>query len=189
MPHRFDVSRKARLDSPERRRLLDPDRVLPLLPLKPDHTVADIGCGTGFFSIPLAQRLPEGKLYAVDVQQDMLEAVREKLAQTPTDNVEVVHSSEKDIPLPQACLDGAFLAFVLHESEDRRVFLGAVQKLLKPGAWVSVLEWEKREMPEGPPLGERMAREEVKALATQLGLTLSSEVAVNDRHYLLLLRN
>ncbi|MBI2919300.1 MAG: class I SAM-dependent methyltransferase [Chloroflexi bacterium] len=188
MPEKFDAARKARLDSPERRRLLDPDRILPLLPLKPDHVIADIGCGTGFFSLPLAQRLPRGKVYAVDVQEDMLETVREKLAQTPLDNVETVLSRDSDIPLPPASLDGAFLSLVLHENEGRRRFLGAVGDLLKRGAWMAVLEWEKREMEAGPPQAERIARDEVTALAAEIGLQLDQEVEVNDRHYMLVFK-
>ncbi len=186
MPEKFDASRKARLDSPERRLLLDPDRILPLLPLKADQTVADIGCGTGFFSLPLAQRLPRGKLYAVDVQPDMLDTVREKLAQAPSDNVETVLSSDTDIPLPRASLDGALLSLVLHENEDRHGFLSSVKALLRPGAWLAVLEWEKGETPSGPPQAERVSREELRDVATQLGLVESLVTAVNDRHYLML---
>lgn len=189
MPHKFDPNRKARLDSPERRRLLDPDRILPLLPLKPDQTVADIGCGTGFFSLPLAQRLPRGKVYAVDVSPEMLEVVREKLAQSPANNMEVVLSRDTDIPLPAASLDGALLSVVVHENDDRPGFLRAVEKLLKPGAWVAVIEWEKREMAEGPPQAERVAREEVAAWGAELGLKVVQEAAVNDRHYLLVFKS
>ena len=74
--HKFDPAKLDRLLAPERYEQLDIHRILSLLPITHYQTVADIGCGPGFFTIPLAKTLWEGKMYALDIQEEMLEACR-----------------------------------------------------------------------------------------------------------------
>ncbi|MBI2855455.1 MAG: class I SAM-dependent methyltransferase [Chloroflexi bacterium] len=188
MSQRFDPANKGVLLNPERKEHLDPDRVISLLPIRPYHKVADIGCGPGFFAIPLAKYVSQGRLYALDTQEEMAEACREKLARVHLTNVDVLLCQDAEFPLEKESLDGAFAAFVLHEAQDRAGFLKAVHGLLQKGGWLAVMEWYKREMEEGPPLEQRMAEEEVRELAGRAGLRFVSLRDLNSKHYMMQFR-
>ena len=189
MSNRFEPHRKHLLDSPERRKAMPAEDILSYLPLEPEQTVADIGGGTGYFTLPLAARLTRGKLYAVDISQEMLDTLKGRLVEIGVKNVELVKSEETDIPLPPASLDGALLVFVLHENDDRVAFLKMVKRLLKPGAWVGLVEWAKRDMPVGPLLAIRIAPAEARALAAQVGLTAVAEQPIGENFYFMLLKS
>ena len=188
MAQKFEPARKEVLVAEERRLRLDPDRLLAWLPLRPYQHVADIGCGPGYFSLPLAKYLYEGRLYAVDVQEEMLEACRQRLSPLKFTNVEFVRSREDHIPLPEQSLDGALLAFVLHETEDREAFLRMVAQLLRRSAWIAVLEWKKEPMEEGPPLESRLSPQEVQEVMARAGFRSFSQRDLNQQQYLILAR-
>ncbi len=189
MRRKFDPSRKALLDSHERRQTFPPENILSMLPLTTAQTVADIGCGTGYFTIPLAERLTSGKVYALDISEEMLKALRGKLEKSPHDNIVLLKSDEKKLPLKAESLDGAIMVCVLHEAaEDRKDFLNKVFGLLKPDGWLAVVEWVKKEMTVGPPLSERLDMNEAIALAPKRGVRLEKQQALGDKHYFLLWR-
>lgn len=185
--HKFKPERMAILTAPERKSSLDPERVLSLLPLHERQTMADVGCGPGYFTIPLARRLVKGKVYAFDVQEAMLEAARKSVAAAGVKNVEVARTEETELPVPSESLDGAFLAFILHEVEGSLTdYMAMLKRKVKPGGWVAILDWKKEPMEEGPPLHERLTEAEVRALGEAGGLGFAREVAVNAKQYLVL---
>ncbi len=187
---KFSPENMDRLMSPERRQRNDPDRVFTLFPLADDQAVADVGCGPGFFAIPLARRLSRGKVYAFDVQDAMVQAARENVAAAGLDNVEVALCDERELPLPPASLDGAYLAFVIHEIEGSLpTYVGMLRDRLKPGGWLVVMEWKREEMEEGPPLHERLSADEVREIGEAGGMTFSSQTDLNDKQYLVLFTN
>lgn len=189
MRRKFDPSRKGLLDSEERRKSFPPEKILSLLPLSPEQTVADIGCGTGYFTIPLSERLTGGKIYAIDISEDMLSGLRKKLEKLPENNIVVLKTEDEKIPLTEASLDGAMLICVLHEAaQDRAAFLNKVFGLLKPGGWLAVVEWNKKEMPEGPPVQERIDIGETLEMAPRKGVTLLRKKTLGEKHYFLLWR-
>ncbi len=188
MTQKLDSQYQDTLLASERRSLVDPDRVLALLPLRPYHVVADIGGGMGAFALPLAKYLYDGKLYAVAANEETLTAAKDRLGKFRFANVEFVKGAEDFLPLPKISLDGALLAFVLHETTDRKGLLTAAAGLLRRGGWLAVLEWAKQESPEGPPVDHRLSKEEVRDLASQAGLRFASERSLSSQQYLLLFR-
>jgi ubiquinone/menaquinone biosynthesis C-methylase UbiE len=188
VPHRFDPKNIEHLDGEERRRLVDVEAILSSLPLQPRQTLADIGCGTGFFTLPLAQRVSEGKVYALDIADEMLDRLRQRVAEGGAGNVEVLKCGELDFPVPKGAMDGVLVAFVLHEQEDRLVFLEKVRELLKPGGWISVLEWEKKETKMGPPVAERIDQVELRHMASKAGLDFAFAKQLSDSSYMAVLK-
>lgn len=187
-PHKFPVENKERLLSAERAQQLDPELLLSLLSLEPYHTVADIGCGPGFFTIPLALALPQGHLYALDTQAEMVKACSQLVRRAKAPNVEVLRSEENSLPLADASLDGAFVAFALHEVYDRSAFLSEVSRVLKPSGWLTIVEWVKEPMQQGPPLKERLSALDCLDLAEPLGYRLLDHALLNEQHYLVTFR-
>ncbi len=174
--------------SSNRYKELDALRVLALIPLLPYHVVADIGCGPGYFAIPLGKHLFDGKVYAVDVQQGMLDATKEELDRVHLTNVELVLSKDDVLPLEDESLDGALGAFVMHEADDLKKLLEEVRRCLHKSGWLALLEWHKSEMEAGPPLGERIDEPDLRQMAEETGFRFTSRHSLTDSQYLMLLR-
>ena len=174
--------------SPERQQRLDPNSLLVQLPIDPYHAVADIGCGPGYFSLPIAKYLSYGKLYALDIEDEMLDALRDRAKAARLSNIEILKSGKAGFPLPESSLDGVLLAFVVHQNEDRLTFLKGATQLLKPRGWCGVLEWYRKETEMGPPLEKRIEPEEMADLGREAGLNLLRQRDLNGEQYLLLFR-
>ena len=156
---RFPASEAHRLDDPARKAWLPPNEVLAALSPRPGDTIADLGAGTGYFSLPLAEAVgADGKVYAVDAQHEMLALLRQKLLEGSVANVDLVHAEAESTTLPNACCTLAFLANVWHEFADRSVVIKESRRILKPGGRVAILDWRPDvEREAGPPLDHRLA--------------------------------
>jgi len=141
MPHLFDPANRHRLLSEERYRTSPPDKILDQLPLRPAATVADIGCGPGFFTLPLAERVPQGTVYAIDVAQQMLDMVTERATAAGIGNIKTMLAGDSALDLPLASLDGALLGLVYHEFPNRVAYLRQLAALVRPGSWLALLDW------------------------------------------------
>ena len=178
-----------RLLRPERAETLDPFRVLSLCPVNPRDTVADIGCGPGYFTLPLAKFLINGKVLALDTSDEMIEACQSRLDEARMGNVEVMKCGDYDFPLAPASVDGLFIAFVVHHPDDRERFLTAVKGILKTGGWCFILEWHKKETESGPPQEKRITPDELRQFAESSGFRVQSSRDLNDEHYIMTLIN
>lgn len=189
MGQKYDPRIKDQLLTEERHELLRPKELLLSLGLKPGDTLADIGCGPGFFTVPGAEIVGEkGRVLAADIQGEMLSAVKARVTEHGLTNVRVVKTSDVQVPLPPECADLVLLAFTLDEIEKTRAqFLHRVSRLLKPDGRIAVIEWEKREESEGPPVNERLSSEELIKDAEAVGLHVVEQRALNEHHYLCVL--
>lgn len=176
-----------RLLSAERAQELDTFAIMTFFPLEPDQHVADIGAGPGFFSIPLAKHLIYGKLYALDSDEEMLKVLRQRVAEARLGNVEIIHNENANFPLPPGSMDAAFLAFVIHDQEDKEGFLRAVKALLKDRGWAGVVEHYPREG-ENVPRSRRVSPDDLKELAAKVGLRFIWWRDINGKDYMALLR-
>ena len=174
---------------PERMEKLDPFVVLSLCPINFGDTVADIGCGPGYFTLPLAKQLVHGKVYALDVDREMVDICRERVEQARMGNVEVLECQDYEFPTPEAGVDGLLVAFVVHHTPDQARFLSAIRGLLKSRGWCSILEWQPTETETGPPLAHRIAPEAMRDLAQGAGFRVQGWRPLNDDYYMMTLRN
>ena len=188
MPHKFDPDQMDVLVSRQRELDLDVHRIMSLIPIFPYHTVADLGCGPGFFTVPLGKTVIFGKVHALDVQQEMLDATQERLRGVRLTNVETALSEEDRIPLEDESVDGVFAAFMVHEVDDPKGLLGECFRALTKGGWLALLEWHKRKMDDGPPLKERIDEPDMRSLALDAGFQLTRSHELNDKHYMVVVR-
>jgi ubiquinone/menaquinone biosynthesis C-methylase UbiE len=183
---RFDPSAAFKLEDPERRVWLPPDDILARLPLRADLTVADIGAGTGYFAIPLAGRVK--RVFAVDVQPEMLELLRSKLSSSGSPaNIELVHGSADRTSLESSSCDLVFLANVWHEFDDTAEVLREVRRILKPEGSLAILDWRPDvDRPPGPPLEHRVAPDAVHKTLSAAGWAPQPAQNVGRYSYLIL---
>jgi ubiquinone/menaquinone biosynthesis C-methylase UbiE len=155
---RFPASEAHRLDDPARKEWLPPAEVLRALALHSGETIADVGAGTGYFSLPLAQSVgPEGSVYAVDAQAEMLSLLKQKLNRAAITNVELIPAEADQTGLLASSCDLFFLANIWHEIEDQIAVLREAQRVLKKGGRIAILDWRPDVEPEhGPPLVHRV---------------------------------
>lgn len=137
----------AAMDNPHR--VLKVDEVIARLALKPGDIVADIGSGSGTFSIPMAKAVaPDGILYAVDIDQAMLDHVAGRAKEAGVTNVRTILGEYDDPRLPVKNADVAFFHRVLHMIEHRQAYLNATAKYLKPDGRVVVIDKNREDSPD-----------------------------------------
>jgi SAM-dependent methyltransferase len=125
-------------------------RMLQALDVQPGWTVCDLGCGNGYHTLPLARLVgPEGRVYAVDIQPEMLELLAKRAAAEGVTNVERVLGGTADSGLPDACCDLVLLVDVYHELSYPDLMLAAIRRALKPGGRVVLVEF-RAEDPDVP---------------------------------------
>jgi ubiquinone/menaquinone biosynthesis C-methylase UbiE len=182
MPHKFDVKNKHLLESPKREEWFDSIQALKALGVRPGMTVADIGCGTGYLTLPTREIVGGGgRVYAADISREMLEEVEKKIKGIT--NVSLMLSRENEIPLEDDSADFCLLAFLLHEVDDIGLFLKEVKRILKNPGLVGVIEWEKVESPMGPPIEDRISKVEMRKIAPEMGFSIKRSMALGKYHY------
>lgn len=129
------------LDRPEREREERPRKAIEMMELKPTDVVADIGAGSGYFTFRIAEKVPRGKVLAVDIQPEMLKLITRRAKQQKIANVEAVLGKEDDPALPENGVDVVLMVDAYHEFEHPREMMLAVMKALKPGGRVIDIEY------------------------------------------------
>ena len=136
MSHR----RMSRLDRPGRERDERTDLLVASLPIQGDDAVADIGAGTGYFSFRVAERVPNGVVYAVDIQQEMLDEIERRKRERGVDNIETMLGRVDDPGLGEQSADLIFIVDAYHEFSHPREMGEAMYKALRPGGQLIVVE-------------------------------------------------
>ena len=137
------------LERPEREKTELPDKVVENMMLKATDVVADIGAGTGYFTFRISPVVSQGKVYAVDIQREMLAMIEERKKRFNAGNVVSVLGSETDTRLPEGAVDVALLVDAYHEFSFPREMMESIFRSLKPGGRVVQIEY-RGEDPEVP---------------------------------------
>ena len=185
----FDPSQVHKLEAPERLQWMPPAEILGWLNLRPGMTVADIGTGTGYFAIPMARAIaPGGRVFAVDLQRELLDVLCGKLSKPDAPaNIVTLQDSASSTGLSPGCCDLAFLANVWHEIDDRDAVLAELARILKPEGKIAVLDWRPDAAhPPGPPLAHRLPAREVEQFFASHGKRVDAMRNVGQYSYLIL---
>ncbi len=167
------LERKSRIDEEA------PDQVIEAMRLSPDAVVADIGAGTGYFTFRLAALVPAGRVYAVDIQPEMLAIIRKRMQRCSVENIIPVKGEADDPRLPDRAVDAVLLVDAYHEFAYPYEMMSGIVRSLRPGGKVFLIEYrgEDPRIPIKPlhKMTQHQAIEEMQAV----GL-----VWVETRHFL-----
>jgi ubiquinone/menaquinone biosynthesis C-methylase UbiE len=177
------------LNRPEREAEENPEGALDALKIRPGMVVADVGAGTGYMSLRLARRVgPSGKVYANDIQPEMLRRLRQNAAKAGITNIETVLGDVADPKLPAARMDLVLLVDVYHEFSKPREMIDRIRESLKPDGRLVLLEYRKED-PSVPIREEhKMTVAEVKAELEPQGFVMSQVIETLPRQHILILK-
>jgi FkbM family methyltransferase len=158
------------LNRPERIQEEMPDAVVENMNLEPDHVVADIGAGSGYFSFRIAAKVPDGKVLAVDIQPEMLQLIEGQMGEQEVSNIEGVLGAVDNPNLPANSIDAAIMVDAYHEFSHPFEMIDGIYQALKPGGRIFLLEY-RGEDPSVPirPL-HKMTEEQVVREMSVFGL-------------------
>jgi ubiquinone/menaquinone biosynthesis C-methylase UbiE len=174
MEHSFaDVERYAKsFDDPARDAWQMPDRVISALGLTSGQIVADIGAGTGYFTMRLAKAAAAPKVYAVDIEPAMVQYVQHRAMREGLKNVAAVQAAADRTNLSEP-VDVVLIVDTYHHLPNRVAYFMALKTLMKPGARLAIVDF-KKESPEGPPLEFRFTPDQVTAELARAGFKLQT---------------
>lgn len=171
MMREFDPERDgARLDNPQRDAWQKPDEVIGRLPLRPGMKIADIGAGTGYFSVRLARHESAPLVYAVDIAPKMVEFLRERGVKEGLDRLRAVQGGETSPNLPEA-VDLALVVNAYHHIGERIAYFEKLASSVRPQGRVVIVDW-KKEAPMGPPLEHRFSPDQIQSEMGRAGYRL-----------------
>lgn len=184
--HRFSNAEKWAqvFDDPARDAWQKPHEVIQALKLKPDAVIVDIGSGTGYFAARFAHMVPQGKVYGIDTEPDMVKYLAARAKREGLNNIVAVQARPGALRLPQPA-DLIILVDVYHHIEDRVAYFHALQEFLQPGGRLAVIDF-RMDSPVGPPRAARIAPEQVKAELQRAGYALTGEYGFLPNQYFLL---
>lgn len=184
--HRFNDAEKwaKRFDDPKRDAWQKPHEVIGALKLEPGSVVADLGAGTGYFSVRLAHMLPKGRVIAVDTEPDMVKYLGERAKREKLPNLVAIAGSPDSPRLPVK-VDLVLLVDVYHHIDKREAYFRQLQPSLLAGGRIAVIDF-RMDSPEGPPRSARIAPDVVKKEMAAAGYTLAQEHGFLPYQYFLL---
>ncbi len=183
---RFDPKSLEKLEAPDRGEHFPIDKIMDAAGVCGMLNVADIGAGTGYFTLPIARRAAPGKVYAVDPSPELLDVIRGKLAADGApQNLELVVGEDSFTGLPNSSCDLIFLSAVWHEIDDHTAALREFSRIAAPNAKLAIIDWSPDGIrPPGPPLEHRIARATVETVLEEGGWGVVKSDVVTTGTYL-----
>ena len=174
MEHRFDNPDQLAksFDDPARDAWQMPDRVIAALALKPGSAVADVGSGTGYFSVRLAKSAAHPKVFGSDIEPAMVDYLKKRAAKEGLSNIVAVQASATSPNLPEP-VDVVLIVDTYHHIGNRVAYFRALRPSLKPGGRVAIIDF-KPDSPEGPPKEFRFPPEQFKKEMADAGYQLAA---------------
>jgi len=180
--HVFDPRHIAVLEAEDRKVWQSPDEILNAVELRPDLVAADLGCGSGYFTVPLARKVK--KVYGIDVQREMLNFLENKIRKHGIRNIDALLSNPDEIPLGDESVDLLMSVNTLHEFGDRNKMFNEMRRVLRKGGKLLVVDFKKEETGFGPPIGIRISQTGAVKLLKAMDFRLV-KVKELPYHYLL----
>lgn len=183
----FPPSDLGLLEAPDRDLWQRPDQIMDAMGIADASVVADIGAGSGWFTIRLARRVgPQGLVYSEDVQPEMIKAITRRVQKEGLTNVRAVRGQNNDPRLPAGSLDAILVVDAYHEIEDRVTMLSNLARALKPQGRIGVVDFKLDGTGPGPTIEERVSPDVVVKDAAKAGLRLVRQEPFLQYQYFLI---
>ena len=165
---KFDPNKLQKLNDPQRLLDIPPDYIWGKLHIEEPGVFVEIGAGTAFFSAAFFQKFGPSTLYACDVSDVMINWVKENVS-SKYPKIIPVKTEEHTVPLDDGIADLVFMINLHHELDNPSLSVGEAYRILKPGGKIFIVDWKKKDMPEGPPEKIRCLPEKVKEQMAKAG--------------------
>jgi ubiquinone/menaquinone biosynthesis C-methylase UbiE len=182
---KFDPRKLEKLNNPSRLKDIPPDYVWDKLNIEKPDVLVEIGAGTAFFSIAFLRHAKYSKIYACDVSEEMIDWLQKNVVQKYP-NITPVKSGEHSIPLDDGIADLVFMINLHHELENPTLTMKEAYRLLKPDGNIFIVDWEKKDMAEGPPIQIRYLPEQVREQLVGSGFVHVNIFNELPKHFLLI---
>ncbi len=180
------LNKIAFLDNRQREHLIPPETLIRQMPIQKEHTLLDVGAGTGFFTIPMAENT-SSKVYAMDPDRRMLSVIEEKAKEKGLTNIELIQDYIENLSIQNNSIDFVMASLILHEVSSLTKALSNIFEVLKTGGHLLCLEYEKDDLIiEGPPMSIRIGSEELEKALTLIGFEIVKYTKINDAIYTVL---
>ena len=174
------------LEDPGRQQWQKPEEVVKKLGLKAGETIADVGAGAGYFTLRFARAVGStGRVYAVDINSGMLAHITGQAKQDHLENIRTVLAQPHDPELAPSSVDLIFICDTLHHISGRKEYFSLLARAVKPGGRLVNIDFYKRPLPVGPPVGMKIAKPEMIAEAQSAGFHLVKEFNLLPYQYFL----
>ena len=171
---------------------MNPDKIVEELRIKSGMTVADFGCGAGYFTIPIAKKIKNsGKIYAIDVLNETLEGVLSKAKLYDLLNIETIRANIETVggsKIKSGSVDLVVLANILFQCNDHNSVLTEAKRILKNNGSIAIVDWIPQKVPLGPKYEHCLSEENVKKLSIKNGLKVVRKIDAGGQHYGMVLK-
>lgn len=174
---------------PRARTFLNPEALLRQIPILPGMIVADFGCGNGYYAVASAAAAGnKGQVYALDILEDALSQTASLARLVGAYNITTHHCNLEllgNCPVPDISCDAVIISGLLHQALNKDNPIREAYRILKTGGRIMVVEWEP-DAPFGPPMIERISKEQTKSLLEKYGFRPVKELPAGSFHYAML---
>jgi len=161
----------------------DPLKNLKALGLREDNIVADLGAGTGYYSLAAGAMVPRGKVYAVELQKDFLDTVKSRVLEAHLNNVEIIWGNVEKIggtKIGDNIVDIVIASNVLFQIEDKENFILEVKRILKQKGRVLLIDWSESSILRGTNI---ISKDKARIMFEKKGFVFEREINAGDYHY------
>lgn len=167
---------------------LNPSEILKQLNLKKDMIAADFGCGSGGWAIPLARKLADGQVFAIDILEAPLSALKGKIVQEKIENLSAIRSNVEDkkgSTLADSSIDLVLMTNLLFQADNKKTIFSEANRILKEGGRILVVDWKKAA--NLGPEKRRISEAQVKKMAEESNFKVEDELDAGLYHWALIL--
>lgn len=164
----------------------DPIKNLKAFGLKEDNIVADLGAGTGFYSIAAGMLVPQGKVYAVEINKDFLATIKNKATEAHLNNVEILWGDIEKMEgtkIGNGIVDAVIASNVLFQVEDKEIFIEEIKRISKPSGRVLLIDWSDASSSIGPSFGAIIPKNKAREMFERKGFVLERDINAGEHHY------
>lgn len=161
----------------------DPIKNLKSFGLREDSIVADLGAGTGFYSIAAGGFVPKGKVYAVEIQKDFLDTIKNKISEAHLNNVEIILGNVEKLggtKLGDKTMDAVIASNILFQVEDKEKFIEEMKRILKPKGRVLLIDWSESSIMKGIAI---VPKDQAREMFEKKNFIMDREIDAGAHHY------